>query len=299
MLEVIYGESAVGMYIDRVIRDYDFDMKHRHTHEEYEIYYLVEGERYYFIENRIYHVKQGNLVLIDRNQIHKTGQYGDSHHERIAIELKEEPFSSFLSCTGELTLSEFFRENQGVLSLSSQDQDYVRTLLADIAAGISGQPPGYRLMTMAKLARLLFFAQSLRRRTAPGSAAALSTSATHQKVSEVASYICAHCAEASSLDAVGRRFFMSKSYLSRIFREITGYTVNEYINVNRIQQARRLLAESDLNITEISAAVGYESLTYFERIFRRHTEQSPLQYRKYHRPRPDGRRTSAAPQSKG
>lgn len=117
MRNIVYKESDVGLTIDRIVRNYDFDMPHKHVHEEYEIYYLVDGERYYFIENQIYHVKKGTLVFIDRNQIHKTGQYGDSHHERIAIELKEEPFSSFLASTGELVLSDFFRRNQGVLEL--------------------------------------------------------------------------------------------------------------------------------------------------------------------------------------
>ena len=40
-------ESDVGLTIDRIVRNYDFDMPHKHVHEEYEIYYLVDGERYY------------------------------------------------------------------------------------------------------------------------------------------------------------------------------------------------------------------------------------------------------------
>ena len=58
---------------------------------------------------------------------------------------------------------------------------------------------------------------------------------------------------------------MSKSYLSRVFKECTGYTVNEYINVNRIQQARKLLAETPLPVSDIASSLGYESVTYFER----------------------------------
>lgn len=108
MRNIIYKESDVGLTIDRIVRNYDFNMPHKHIHEEYEIYYLIDGERYYFIENQIFHVKKGSLVFINRNQIHQTGQYNDSHHERIVIELKEEPFSSFLGCTGELVLSDFF-----------------------------------------------------------------------------------------------------------------------------------------------------------------------------------------------
>ena len=78
MRNIIYKESDVGLTIDRIVRNYDFNMPHKHIHEEYEIYYLIDGERYYFIENQIFHVKKGSLVFINRNQIHQTGQYNDS-----------------------------------------------------------------------------------------------------------------------------------------------------------------------------------------------------------------------------
>lgn len=110
---------------------------------------------------------------------------------------------------------------------------------------------------MTKLARLLFFAQRFwNNNHLTASTTALSTSSTHQKVSEVASYISEHYDTASSLDTVAQHFYISKSYLSRIFKEFTGYTVNEYINLNRIQQAQNLLIKSNMNITEIASTLA-------------------------------------------
>lgn len=280
MKKIIYNRSMPGLAITRVVRDYEFSMPIRHMHDEYEIYYLVEGERFYFIENQIYHIQKGSLVFINRNQIHKTVQSGECHHERIALMLKESFLSGFLAVTGELSLPAFFRKNQGVLSLSAPDQDYVLSLLNGIAAEMSTQDPGYHTMILSKLTRLLIFCQRFRQRTNIDSSCSLSSSVTHQKVSEVASYISAHYAEAATLDTVARHFFMSKSYLSRIFKQATGYTVNEYINVSRVLEARRLLIESDLSVTQIAEAVGYDSITYFEKIFRSQTGTSPLRYRK-------------------
>lgn len=295
MREVIYEEAMDGITISRIIRNYEYSMPYKHTHDEYEIYYLIRGERSYFIENRIYHIRAGNLVFINRNTIHMTSQFGDNYHERIVIEMKDEPLSSILACTGELVLSDFFADNQGVIELTPEDQTYVLSLLDGIGREINIHDPGYKLMTMNKLIRLLFF--SLRYLKCNEPTASLSTTATHQKVSEVASYISAHCAEAGSLDQVAGRFFMSKSYLSRVFKEYTGYTVNEFINVNRIQQARKLLAESDMNITEIAESLGYDSITYFEKIFRKHTETSPLKYRKQCQKEKEKENPAVRPQS--
>lgn len=50
-------------------------MVNSHYHEDnYEIFYLIDGERYYFLKDRTYHIKKGDLVLIDRNEIHKSSQ---------------------------------------------------------------------------------------------------------------------------------------------------------------------------------------------------------------------------------
>lgn len=283
MRNVIYGEHIDGISIDRIAREYAYTMPAKHTHDEYEIYYLVEGERYYFIEASTYHIKKGNLVFINCNQIHKTGQYGNSYHERIAIEFQPEPFSSFLACTGELSLTDFFQNGPLILELSKERQKYVLALLDSIAAEMRLRDPGYRMMTMTKLAKLLFFSLRLWHSGHPLSSASVKSS-THQKVSEVAAYIAAHYASAKSLDHIAKHFYISKSYLSRIFKEITGYTVTEYLNVNRIQEARRLLLHTSLPVSAIAQMLGYESITYFEKVFRTYTETSPLKYRKRLKP---------------
>ncbi|MDO5425284.1 MAG: AraC family transcriptional regulator [Eubacteriales bacterium] len=295
MRRVIYEEAMSGITISRIIRNYEFNMPSKHTHDEYEIYYLIRGERSYFIENRIYHVKAGDLVFINRGTIHMTSQYGDTYHERIVVEFRDDPLASVLACTGEMVLSDFFAKNQGVIALSPENQKYILALLDGIGREMSIRDPGCKIMSMEKLIRLLFFAQRYLQCNEP--VTTLSTSATHQKVTEVASYITAHPAEADSLDSVAKRFYMSKSYLSRVFKEFTGYTVNEYINVNRIQQARRLLAETDRSITEIAESLGYDSITYFEKIFRKHTETSPLKYRKQYLREKEKQNPSSRPQS--
>lgn len=278
MRSVIYEEAMEGITISRISRNFEFSMPAKHTHDEYEIYYLISGERSYFIENRIYHVCAGNLVFVNKNTIHMTSQFGECYHERIVIELKDHLISSVLACTDELNLAQFFAQHQGVIALAPEDQEYVLQLLDSIATEIRLRNPGYKLLAISQLVRLLSF--SLAHFEHSESITPPSTTATHQKISEVASYISAHCVEASSLDQVARHFYMSKSYLSRVFKEFTGYTVNEFINVNRIQLARKMLADTDMSITEIADSLGYGSITHFEKTFRKYTENTPLKYRR-------------------
>lgn len=77
--------------------------------------------------------------------------------------------------------------------------------------------------------------------------------------------------------------------VSRVFKELTGYGFKEYISEKRLQQASRLLQESDLSVTDIAAACGFENVNYFTSIFRLKYGTPPSKYRKElsHRLRPD------------
>ncbi|MCD7871709.1 MAG: AraC family transcriptional regulator [Enterocloster clostridioformis] len=100
---------------------------------------------------------------------------------------------------------------------------------------------------------------------------------------EAASYIIDHYDESLSLEMISDHFYADKCYLSRIFKEASGFTVNEYINMIRIRHARELLSSSSMSITEVSESVGYETITYFERVFNQYAQTSPSRYRKQYR----------------
>ena len=96
----------------------------------------------------------------------------------------------------------------------------------------------------------------------------------------IADYLSENCEQNISLEELAAHFYLSKYYVCRTFKEITGYTVTEYTNIHRIRKAKRLLEETDMSISQIAHELGYESLTYFERMFKSFMTISPLKYRK-------------------
>ena len=72
MEQILFQNSMEGLEMERVVRDYEYSMVTRHFHATCELYYLVEGERYYFIDKQTYRIRAGDAVLIRPNQIHKT-----------------------------------------------------------------------------------------------------------------------------------------------------------------------------------------------------------------------------------
>lgn len=84
-----------------------------------------------------------------------------------------------------------------------------------------------------------------------------------------------------SLDDLSKKFFVNKFYMSRIFKEQVGMTINEYLNNVRVTKAKQMLRFSDKTIADIGASVGIKDPAYFSRLFKKIEGISPDQYRKH------------------
>jgi YesN/AraC family two-component response regulator len=268
MENIIFQGEIGDIQIERINRDVEFNMLSKHFHNQYEIYYLLEGERYYFIDKDTYHVKQGSLVFIDRNQIHKTGATNQTYHDRILILISADELEPFSSMISTINIPSFFAKHFGVLELNENGRRYVENLLFSIMDELQNKLSAYEFTIKAKLMELLIFAVRCRNGETSTFQATTSKTVKHIKVHEIAEYITSNYKDKISLTDISEEFFISKSYLSRIFKEVTGFTVHEYINIVRVRKAQYLLENTT------------HSITYFEKVFKQYFETSPLKYRK-------------------
>jgi len=95
-------------------------------------------------------------------------------------------------------------------------------------------------------------------------------------------YIHLHYNEPISLNSVSTHFNLHPSYISRLFKEHTGKTINDYMHELRISRATTLLQASEMSISDICMEVGYENYRTFARVFREHYSMSPSDYRMSH-----------------
>lgn len=282
MENILFRDTIGQIAVERIECDYDFNMASKHFHNEYEIYYLLSGERYYFIEKKIHLVKRGSLVLIDRNQVHRTVASNNNYHDRIKILIPSKEISSLLKLSKNIQVKSFFKNHSGIINLNEVGRKYVENILFFIIREMKMKHSNYEFVVKMKLVELLVYAIRCKNGESPALANIPIKTEKHKKINEIAEYISLNSHQKMSLADIAESFFISKCYLSRIFKEVTGFTVNEYINVIRIKRARKLLEMPEYNITEIADLVGYESITYFEKVFKKYHEISPLKYRKNH-----------------
>jgi signal transduction histidine kinase/DNA-binding LacI/PurR family transcriptional regulator/AraC-like DNA-binding protein len=103
---------------------------------------------------------------------------------------------------------------------------------------------------------------------------------TQKVVRKTMAYIHEHYPESLSRAELAGRVGFSDRYLTQCFRQETGLTPNKYLNRYRIRQARTLLEQGELNITEIALAVGFSDSNYFTRVFRIEVGMTPSDYLK-------------------
>lgn len=281
MERTIFRQELEGLVmVEQVVREEDYSMKSRHFHDTYELYFLEEGEGYYFIDRETYLVRAGDVVLIKPNQIHKTSMERVARHGRLLLQITEAPMDAFLRGNGFMTLEELYDKKGRIVSVGERAGAAVKELMIRVGEEIRDRQRGYDLMVRLKLLELLAVLWRCGEDAPPEREERVAQSPKYQKVQEVAEYLQANPGTRESLDQLAGRFYISRSWLSRIFREVTGFSVSEYANMVRVKRAQKLLAHGDYSVTEISELVGFESITYFERIFRRYTDRTPLGYRR-------------------
>lgn len=258
------------MHIERVARTGHFSMAREHFHDHYELYYLISGERHYFIQDKTYPVRQGELVLVDKHLLHKTISAGTPAHERLLLNFDD----AFLR---EPALAAVFRSGRKVIRFQPRDQSAVGHLLRQMEEEYAGRGMHRRILLQALLDQVLILCA---RAAAAMPSAESPASPIHPKVTEMIRLLNARFAEPITLSAAAARAGLSVSYASRMFKRGTGFSFVEYLNHIRVREAQRLLRETDLKVIRIAEETGFQNVAHFGRVFKEISGRTPLAYRR-------------------
>lgn len=108
----------------------------------------------------------------------------------------------------------------------------------------------------------------------------LNIGSKRQSLQYMKDYLEQHYKEKITLDGLAEKFYINKFYLSRIFKEQFGTTINNYLAQIRITHAKQLLRFTALTVEEIGRECGIEEPAYFARVFKKVEGVSPGEYRK-------------------
>lgn len=247
-------------------------MPRPHSHTTVELYYLLDGERVYFVDGQVVTVRKGELIMIAAHEAHSTASSEVAEFERILINYDPSVLPLALQKLVLLHAGRRFR----VFSLTLREQDEVERLMHKMLEECLQAKPYYESCCLSLFAELMIILG----RSDPHAGISVSRYSLHNKVSEIAAFLRERYRESLTLEDTARHFYMSSSYLSRVFHRFTGFHFREYIIHMRVREAQRLLAHSRQKIQEIALAAGFEHLSHFNKTFKKTTGLTPLQYRK-------------------
>jgi len=254
-------------------------MNKPHVHDSYEIYYLLDGERYYFIHDKTYHIKKGMVVLVKPSVIHRTVEAPNPSHERLLLIINKPFLEKFVSGFEPYDWFRGFEISGSILIPDINQQSTLREAMFRANRSLSSKSHMNRAMVSVMEILLLIndIAECSNTEQYNNSA---SVHILHNKMSEVAAYINNNYMEHLSLESIAERFYFSTYYLSRNFKRITGFGLNEYINNVRILESEKLLQSTNMQIGEIAQRTGFDSQSHYGRVFKAGKGITPTGYRK-------------------
>jgi AraC family transcriptional regulator len=162
-----------------------------------------------------------------------------------------------------------------------QNDTRLDRILGDLSSELEAESPGKEIIVRALVEQLVV--QLLRNYSAARLSEELELSRVglvDRRIRRSVELMYTQLDQDLSLKDVAAASYLSPFHFARLFKKITGSTPHNYLAGIRSTRAQRLLAESDLSITEVAARVGYLSASHFTKAFRQATGTTPREFRK-------------------
>lgn len=266
---------------DEMLRQ-DFQLSHNrdpyfrtmefHAHDFLELYYFLDGSVTYYIEDQVYDLCPGDLLIIPAGKMHRP-VIANEHaaYERMVLWITPQYLQSIDSPAGDLQKNlQKVGEHGYCVPFRGDETVFVTALLK-------------KLLYMQKNdtdPKFFAGAVELYLWTIFRSYGVIDT--THrnetQVIPQVIRYITEHFSESLTLEDIAAEFFVSKSYLNRHFKAYTNSTVYAYIMALRLTHARRMLREG-IPAVEAGRECGFSDYSTFYKAFKTQTGLSPQQFK--------------------
>ncbi len=249
----------------------NFTMSDPQFHDYYELYFLFEGTRELFVENKMFHVPANSFCVIPPFSMHKTeGMPYRRVNAYISSDLLDEEERAYLDGLG----------NSVAFALEPYQAAFLEKLLTEAGAS---RAEGYRqrkkyLLHFVKTA--LCFLQMQKLTPIKPLSGVKHKKKTDALILKVVSYINENYASKLTLEELGKTFFVSVNTLCKRFQDSMNCSVMQYTTAVRLNKAKMYLLTTEKRLEEIAALCGFSSENYFGLVFRRQVGCSPTNYRK-------------------
>ena len=248
-------------------------MPYFHSHSHYEMYCLLSGSRTLFLNNTTISLKPGSVIIISPNVLHRFVDPSCGNvYSRILFAYTPNCMVNFVTTTK--GISTIFPESYCYYK-NIQDTNYYE-LISDIKKSLAKIEPLYDISIYASFLQLLI---QLNRERHISPTLPKESHVSKDLIEQVSIYISTHLEENLSLNTLAEHFFVSPSYLSRLFKKTTSIPLSTFINEQKIQRAIWLMEDYKLPINQVAKRSGFPCISSFNRTFKSITGSTPSEYK--------------------
>ncbi|RUS46661.1 helix-turn-helix domain-containing protein [Cohnella sp. AR92] len=253
-----------------------------HLHDRYELVYVHKGCGTFFIDKTFYEKKPGDLFIIPGNTIHRSAPdeanpyvtsaafFSPAFAKTESLDDSYSPLRSFDSSR---------KHKSYKLELPEPLQAEFEELLKRMDLELRERRLGYREAVRLQLGELLLRLNRYAATLSPEDSS-IDHGVGPAWMKEALRAIDEHPEQDASLAEMSRRSAVTPPHFSRVFKQLTGMNLTDYVNAKRIILAKELLANSDDSVGLIAERCGFNSLPHFHRVFKAFTGMSPAAYKK-------------------
>lgn len=265
---MIKSDYELFHYREPYFKSLDF-----HTHDFYEIYLFLDGSVTYYVEDKAYDLIAGDLMLIPPQKMHRPVISNEHNvYERMVMWINS-GFLNELDTDG--ALKEAFINKTAktgfLFSPSKEKLEFFLVLLKSISE-VRSERAEYKKAMITTL--LNSVADEIERADAT-----TRSEESQELIPSVIRYINEHFTEQINLDLLSERFYITKFYLLRRFKEYTNSTIYDYVLEKRISLARRLIRQG-ASAASAGEQCGFSDYSSFYRAFCAKTKLSPSAFKK-------------------
>ena len=243
-----------------------------HYHNEIEILLITSGEMNFTVNNKPHYCRAGDTVFFSPRIPHATYN-GDTPCSYILLQFRLEHYIDDSSSVDK-NFNRFINNADTPFFVLRNDE--LARLIKEAFREAKERAEGFGLSIKGAIYTVVAHlcregAITLRNEN---------VSDTVEKLLPTIAYIEENYAKNITLNEIAEIQRLHPSYFCRLFKKASGSSFIDYLNFVRICKSEKLLAQSDKSILEIACEVGFSSLSYFNRIFKRYKNCTPTEYRR-------------------
>ena len=258
-------------YINTVPPSIDF-----HQHPFYEIFVFLSGNANYIIEGKTYRLRPGDILLTSNQDIHRPEIFSGKPYERFVIWLSADFFDNIMDYGEELSRCFIDAANKDYRLIRPNESRL--TKLKKLINELDSLKDSRSFASNAlAYARIIEFLVQLSRAYYDTPYSVVDDVTEDDKINQIIAYIGDNLTENLSLDHLSGRFYLSKFYLSKRFKQYTGLSIYQYILKKRLTAARNMLSEK-VPVLDACDRCGFTDYSNFLKAFKREFGCTPTKY---------------------